>query len=77
MNLIRIIVIALIVWLVYRMVQRMLAKPVTKKTAPTQVGTDMVRCAHCGIHIPKGEALRRDGRDYCSEAHREAGPEKE
>lgn len=75
MNLIRLIVIALIFWLLYRMIHRMLAKPGVEKTAKPQVGTDMVRCAHCGIHIPKSEALQRDGRDYCSEEHRDAGPQ--
>lgn len=33
---------------------------------------DMVRCAHCGIHLPKSEGLRADGKYYCSEAHRRA-----
>lgn len=33
---------------------------------------DMVRCAHCGTHIPKGECIEADGNNYCSEAHRRA-----
>jgi uncharacterized protein len=74
MNLIRILVIALIVWLVYRMIQRTLAKPEPEKPADAKLATDMVRCAHCGIHIPKNEALQRDGFYYCSEQHLEAGP---
>ncbi|WP_459867855.1 PP0621 family protein [Endothiovibrio diazotrophicus] len=36
--------------------------------------TDTARCAHCGLHVPKGEALYEDGHCYCSAAHREAGP---
>ena len=36
---------------------------------------DMVACAHCGVHLPQGEALTdAGGRAYCSEAHRLAGP---
>ena len=31
----------------------------------------MVRCAQCGIHLPRSEALLRDGRTYCSTAHLE------
>lgn len=31
---------------------------------------DMVRCAQCGVHLPKGESIVADGRYYCSEAHR-------
>ncbi|MGE5115291.1 MAG: PP0621 family protein [Betaproteobacteria bacterium] len=31
---------------------------------------DMVRCAHCGLHLPRGEALPGRGGLYCGEAHR-------
>ncbi|MEO8298396.1 MAG: PP0621 family protein [Burkholderiales bacterium] len=35
----------------------------------------MVRCAHCGVHLPAAEALPGpDARPYCSDAHRVAGP---
>jgi uncharacterized protein len=35
----------------------------------------MIRCAHCGLHLPESEAVRSpDGRDYCSPAHLGAGP---
>ncbi|MBI1174501.1 MAG: hypothetical protein GC139_04445 [Sideroxydans sp.] len=33
---------------------------------------DMVRCAYCGVHLPKSEGILADGRHYCSEAHRRA-----
>ena len=29
----------------------------------------MTACAHCGIHFPVSEAVRADGRDYCSPGH--------
>lgn len=35
----------------------------------------MVRCAHCGVHLTEVDALQAgDGRHYCSEPHRLAGP---
>lgn len=34
----------------------------------------MVRCAHCGLHVPEDEAVKADGRDYCSEEHARQGP---
>lgn len=34
----------------------------------------MVRCSHCGMHLPRGEALLAQGQPYCSAAHRDAGP---
>ncbi len=35
-------------------------RPETKK---------MVRCAHCGLHIPEQEALTEGNRYYCSRKH--------
>jgi uncharacterized protein len=29
----------------------------------------MVRCAHCGLHIPENEAVTMQGRYYCSKEH--------
>lgn len=35
----------------------------------------MVECAHCGVHLPANEAvIGSEGRTYCSDAHRLAGP---
>jgi uncharacterized protein len=35
----------------------------------------MLACAHCGVHLPTAEAVKdADGRPFCSEAHRLAGP---
>ena len=43
--------------------------------ASEELGTaqDMVRCAHCGLFLPRPEALAGGGDWYCSEAHRQAG----
>jgi uncharacterized protein len=35
----------------------------------------MVRCAQCGVHLPKDRALPRGGNWYCSQAHLEKGPD--
>lgn len=36
---------------------------------------EMAACAHCGLHLPASEALRdAQGRPYCGDAHRRAGP---
>ncbi|MGM0595051.1 MAG: PP0621 family protein [Pseudomonadota bacterium] len=75
MYLFRLIAIGLIVWLLYRMFRRLLDRPRPQERPPKQVdGQKMVRCAHCGIHIPQNEALERDGESYCSPEHRDAGP---
>ena len=38
---------------------------------------DLVRCAHCGLHLPRAEAQGAGGRLYCSEEHARLGPEGE
>ena len=46
-----------------------------RKQAPKQEKTtaeDMVRCAYCGVHLPKGESLQADGQFFCGEEHRDA-----
>lgn len=30
---------------------------------------DMVRCARCGVHLPRGEALMSKQRFFCSSRH--------
>jgi uncharacterized protein len=43
-------------------------------TAPPEkaaaAGEAMVRCDHCGLNVPKSEALAAGERWYCSENHR-------
>lgn len=34
----------------------------------------MVRCAHCGVHLPRDRALGNQHQWYCSQAHLEQGP---
>ncbi|CAI8698909.1 MYND finger [Pseudomonas sp. IT-P12] len=34
----------------------------------------MVRCAHCGLHLPRDRALNLQQQWYCSQAHLEQGP---
>lgn len=44
--------------------------PAPGTIAPPQA---MLRCAHCGLHLPAADAVRGpDGTAYCSAAHRQA-----
>ena len=46
-----------------------------KSTRPTEdAAAPMVRCAHCGVHLPNDRALHRGNQWYCSPAHLEQGP---
>ncbi|MGH8736459.1 MAG: PP0621 family protein [Burkholderiales bacterium] len=35
---------------------------------------DLVRCAHCGLYLPRAEAHGTGGHLYCSEEHARRGP---
>ncbi|MGA9665136.1 MAG: PP0621 family protein [Gallionella sp.] len=46
-----------------------------RKRPPVQdepVVEDMVRCAHCGVHLPKSESVLSGGKFFCSVEHRDA-----
>jgi uncharacterized protein len=46
-----------------------------RKNVPPQdqsVAEDMVRCAHCGVHLPKGESIQAKGHFFCGAEHRDA-----
>ena len=46
-----------------------------RRSLPRQddaVVEDMVRCAQCGVHLPRGESVMANGRFFCSAAHRDA-----
>jgi uncharacterized protein len=40
-----------------------------KQDAPAPA-EEMVRCAQCGVHLPKSESVLAGGNSYCSDAHR-------
>jgi len=49
-----------------------LARKRRRRSAPPPV-EPMVPCAHCGINVPRSEALGAAGRFFCSEEHRRLG----
>ncbi|MDX5333044.1 MAG: hypothetical protein LPK58_03255 [Gammaproteobacteria bacterium] len=54
------------------LIRRLLAARPSGEDQPPRVREerDMVRCAHCGLHIPANTAVRAGDRTYCSEEHR-------
>lgn len=40
---------------------------------PVQHAEPMVRCEHCGIHMPRSEAILSNGHIWCSQAHAKLG----
>ena len=47
---------------------RHLARPPARRRAP-RAAERMIPCHRCGLHVPEGEVVRRNGHDYCSQAH--------
>ena len=39
------------------------------RSASPAAPQDMVECAHCGLHLPRSEAVEAAGRSYCSTEH--------
>lgn len=40
---------------------------------PVEHAEPMVRCAHCGIHMPRSEAVLSNGSIWCSTEHAKLG----
>lgn len=66
---IALIVVAIWLW-------RRLVKPRPDAPRSTSEAPPMVRCAHCGVHVPASEALPSEERWYCSRLHLEQGPKR-
>lgn len=68
------LVVAGLVWWLWRTRER---PPATQSPPPqsSPEAVSMVRCHHCGVHLPAGDALR-DGANqpYCCGDHRQLGP---
>jgi uncharacterized protein len=69
--LVLIVIIVLAVWLVRRALRGTTTKTEAGKQAESQ--EQLVRCAHCGVHLPRGEARQAGGALYCSDEHARLG----
>ena len=45
----------------------------TRKPPPPAAPEDMVRCAVCGVHLPRSESFTSRGRFFCTDEHRKLG----
>jgi uncharacterized protein len=63
--------VALLLWLLFGRARRQDKPP--RGTRPSGA-EDMVTCAHCGVHLPRSEALAARSLHFCSAAHRDEAP---
>lgn len=64
--------IGFVIYLLFRNYQRSLNRP--DDNAPAQRGPeDMVKCAHCGVNLPRSEAIFSQGEFFCTPEHKRLG----
>jgi uncharacterized protein len=68
--LILILVVLAVLWLARNKQPRMHSP--NPAPGPAREPQAMLACAHCGLHLPRDEALPGRGGVFCSEAHRAA-----
>jgi uncharacterized protein len=73
---IKFVLLALLIGVVLWLLLRVRKRP-AQRAGAVPGAEDMVVCAHCGVHLPRSEALLADGRAYCGALHRDAGPVRE
>jgi len=69
MSLIRLIVIALIIYLVIQIFKRWSANKKAQTTVYQEKTQKMVQCEVCQLHLPENEALKRNNKFFCSQEH--------
>lgn len=65
------LVVGFVVWAVVRAYRRSLERP-SAKADPHSV-EDMVKCAQCGVNLPRSEAIYSSGAFFCTPEHKQLG----
>jgi uncharacterized protein len=65
------LVVGFAVWAVIRNYQRSLDKP--PASAGEKAVENMVKCAHCGVNLPRSEAIYSGGDFFCTPEHKQLG----
>jgi uncharacterized protein len=68
----KIILLVLGLLLAYWILKSYKRKVERRADKPAAIGEDMVRCAQCGVHLPRSESLTSEKSFYCSADHRQA-----
>jgi len=67
--LVLVLVVVVVLWLLQGKHRAAAPRRAPPKLPPVE---DMVSCAHCGLHLPRSEAVSGRGGYFCGEAHRAA-----
>ena len=66
------IAVLVLLWLLRGSLRRARGRPAPPKPPATDAARPMLRCAQCGMHLPRDEALPGRGGVFCDAAHRTA-----
>lgn len=69
-----VIISALLITRVFTQKKPFIAPPRSDKPPAPKGSEGMVRCAHCGIYLPRSEALMSNNHTWCSLDHAKLGP---
>ncbi|MFZ8928957.1 MAG: PP0621 family protein [Pseudohongiellaceae bacterium] len=71
MGLIRLIILGLVIWLIWRLVNNVKARVNTGKKPEAKLeNQNMVSCHYCSVHVPQVEAVRYEDAWFCCEPHK-------
>jgi uncharacterized protein len=74
----RLLVLAAIVLFGVWLARRALARGDSEgRPPPARAAEDLVRCAHCGVLLPRAEAREAGGATYCNDEHARLGPRRQ
>ncbi len=69
-----VILVVLVLWLLRRALRAAERGKDEARPQPAGAPGELVRCAQCGVHLPRAEARMADGHLYCSDEHLRLGP---
>ncbi|MCU7842720.1 MAG: hypothetical protein KZQ93_02660 [Candidatus Thiodiazotropha sp. (ex Monitilora ramsayi)] len=66
----RYLFLGLALWGFYLIIRHLIRQKKMQHRRPTNTkAVDSVQCAHCGLHLPREEAISHGQNYYCSKAH--------
>lgn len=68
----KILLLIAVVWVVYLVIKRY-QRSLTAAAAPPKPVENMVKCAHCAVNLPRGEAFYTQGDFFCTVEHQRLG----
>ena len=65
-----VLIIVLLFWIIRSYRRSLKKREEAQEETRSLEGEDMVRCVHCGVHLPRSESITSEGESFCSDEHR-------